>query len=270
MTDPAECHVWLSPAFADTALMDHLDPGEQERVRGLRSQEARVLSLTAHVLLRLVVAARTGVEPRRVRLVRTCRGCGGAHGKPRLAHPPADLEFSLSHCTGLVAVAVTAGRPVGVDVETVRDLDGDRARLPRLVLSEAEQRVLAALPADLAAAAFTRYWARKEAVLKATGDGLAVNPADLTVSGPDTPAVLLDWRGRPDHRAALSLADVAAGPDHRCAVAFAGPHPPGFRVVRHRLREVRDAGTPPVTPPIPVPARPPGPGCAAPACPAGG
>ncbi|MET9834291.1 4'-phosphopantetheinyl transferase superfamily protein [Streptomyces sp. NPDC006385] len=133
-----------------------------------------------------------------------------------------------------------------MDVEAVRDLDGDRALLPRVVLSEAEQRVLAALPAARTPAAFTRYWARKEAVLKATGDGLTVNPADLTVSGPGTPAALLDWRGRQDHRAAfLPLADVAAGPDHRCAVAFLGPHPPGFRVVRHRLPDVRAAGAPP-------------------------
>ncbi|WP_406725440.1 ketoacyl-synthetase C-terminal extension domain-containing protein [Streptomyces sp. GD-15H] len=270
VTGPTECHVWLAPVLADPALLDFLDPGERERVRGLLLEEARTLSTTAHALLRLVVAARTGVEPRQVRLVRTCRGCGGAHGKPRLADPPADLEFSLSHCADLVAVAVTVGRPVGVDIETVGHLDGDRARLPRVVLSETEQRVLAAQPTARAPGAFTRYWARKEAVLKATGDGLTVNPADLTVSGPDTPATLLGWRGRPHDRAPLPLADVAAGPDHRCAVAFVGPHAPGFRVVRHWLPDVRDAVAPSLRSPTPAPATPLAPGCAAPASPAGG
>ncbi|MET9831643.1 hypothetical protein ABZ078_20595, partial [Streptomyces sp. NPDC006385] len=71
MTGPAECQVWLAPALADPALLYLLDPGERERVRGLRSEEARTLSTTVHALLRLVVAARTGVEPWQVRLVRT-------------------------------------------------------------------------------------------------------------------------------------------------------------------------------------------------------
>ncbi|MEU6508495.1 4'-phosphopantetheinyl transferase superfamily protein [Streptomyces sp. NPDC046942] len=270
LTGAAECHVWLAPAVADPVLLDLLDPAERDRVRGLLREEARTLSTAAHALLRLVLAAHTGAQPWRIRLARTCRGCGGAHGKPRLADPPADLEFSLSHCAGLVAVAVTAGRPVGVDVEAVGDLSGDRALLPHRVLSEAERDAFAVLPEPHAPAAFTRYWARKEALLKATGDGLLVNPADLTVSAPDTPAALLHWRGRPAPHPPLPLADVPAGPDHRCAVAFVGPHPPGFRMVAHRLGSVRDAAAGSLTPPAPGPAWPPEPGCAAPAWPATG
>ena len=86
---------------------------------------------------------------------RTCR-CGEPHGKPTLDGGPA---FSLTHAGAVVGVAVLGGGPVGLDVEPVRVLP-DLDAMARHVGAPAEP------------AAFFRAWTRKEALLKATGDGL--------------------------------------------------------------------------------------------------
>ncbi len=93
-----------------------------------------------------------------------------------------------------------------LDVESLRDT----------VLAQAEQRVLAAGPPE----GFFTYWCRKEALLKATGDGLAISPARLRVSGPAEPARLLDWTvpGRP--APLVRLTDLRPDPDHVGCVAI--------------------------------------------------
>ncbi len=107
-------------------------------------------------------------------------------GKPNIGTRAAELQFNLSHSAGLAALVVTEGIELGVDIEQVRPLKEDIATRffsPREVaylksLSEAEQ-----LPA------FYRCWTRKEAVLKATGEGLrrALNSFDVAFAA-DAPA----------------------------------------------------------------------------------
>lgn len=96
-----------------------------------------------------------------------------AGGKPVLApETPAPLAFNLSHTRGCVAVAVTAGAPVGIDVEALDrepDVDGvaDRFFGPDEVawLRRADGRGRKER--------FFRLWTLKEAYLKATGEGIA-------------------------------------------------------------------------------------------------
>jgi 4'-phosphopantetheinyl transferase len=106
----------------------------------------------------------------------------GAHGKPCLRDRRAGVHFNVSHAEGLVLVAVARGVRVGVDVERL----GGRPflSLPGNVLRPAERAALESLPGSRRDDAFLRLWACKEAVLKATGVGLAVDPALVEVSGP--------------------------------------------------------------------------------------
>lgn len=63
-------------------------------------------------------------------------------------------------------------------------------------------------------------WARKEAVLKATGHGLVVDPSQVVVSGPHQPAALVQWKADQHLPGPTQLADVDVGArDHRAAVA---------------------------------------------------
>jgi 4'-phosphopantetheinyl transferase len=117
--------------------------------------------------------------------------------------------------------------PVGVDVEQLDGRahplgdDGDPAALARLVLAEAERAVLAALPIPDRARAFLVAWTRKEAVTKATGDGLAAAFGRLVVAaGGEVPRLTAWPYPQPPER--VSLHDLAAEPGYVAALAVIG------------------------------------------------
>lgn len=217
-----ECHVWwASPAAAGAPLVALLDAAERERWSRFRRDEDRARYLVAHALKRIVLAGYLGVPPGALAFAARCPRCGGAHGKPRLGEPYGALEFSLSHSGDRVALAVARGVPVGVDVERLAP-ERDRGSLAAAVLSAAEQETMAALPQARRGAALLRYWTRKEALLKATGDGLAVAPTSLTVSAPEAAPALLAWAAEPPLGARVALFDLDPGPRHIASLAVLG------------------------------------------------
>ena len=112
-----------------------------------------------------------------------CPRCGSdRHGRPFLPGHH-DLEVSRSRAQGFPVVALALGARVGVDVEAVDD-----ARFGEVgdVLLHARERP--AGPDDVA-----RTWVRKEALLKALGTGLSVDPRSIWLSGPQQPPTVLAW-----------------------------------------------------------------------------
>ena len=214
----AECDVWwASPSLArpeHLALLDQPEIGRHDR---LRRPEDRDRFVVGAALARLVLARRLGVAPASVPLDRTCRSCGEPHGKPRVMTDNG-LELSVSHSGDRVAVAVTSDHPIGVDVERI-DADVNLAGLIDQVLARSEAHDLAADGSEHQRAGFFRYWSRKEAVVKATGEGLRVPLRDLTVSAPTEPPELGGWRDRPDLPARLRLVDLSPGPGYAASVA---------------------------------------------------
>lgn len=89
----------------------------------------------------------------------------GEHGKPFLPGHP-DVHFNLSHCRE-AAICALSDRPVGVDIESIREYNES---LARYTMSDAELRQIELSPRP--ALEFTRLWTMKEAVLKLTGEGL--------------------------------------------------------------------------------------------------
>jgi 4'-phosphopantetheinyl transferase len=210
-----ECQLWWGgPDMAAPHLLELLDGPERERFDRFRRAQDRALYLVAHALARRVLAAHAGSAPAAVTYA------VGAHGKPRPQGAARGLELSLSHSGARVAVAVTRGVPIGVDVERV-GADPEPS-LVRSVLSGAERAAFASLSPHDRPPAFARYWARKEAVLKATGDGLAVSPVLLTVTPPDAAPALLAWEGERRPVQPLRLYDVRAGAGHAGALAALG------------------------------------------------
>ncbi|MER7106635.1 4'-phosphopantetheinyl transferase family protein [Streptomyces sp. NPDC000229] len=248
-----QCHVWIADAVRvpSPSLLELLDARERARHDAFVRETDRALYLTAHALAREVVAAQLGVGPREVRFTQECRHCDRPepHGKPGVADSA--LELSLSHSGDRVAVALSLAGPVGVDIEEVGG-EGRVADLAPVVLAEAERAALEGLPAEERTRGFIRYWARKEAVLKATGDGLTVEPALLTVSAPDAPAALLEWRKRVEPHPPVRLHDVDAGDGYRAAVAVLGDQ---CRVVRHEVGYGGDGTLVPAPPGVTTSAR---------------
>jgi len=213
------CQVWWADAVEPRDdLLDLLDERERASWARLRRPPDRALYLTAHALARLVLAEPLGMAPGEIRFSVTCRRCAGEHGKPRVV-APVPVELSLSHSGRRAVVAVALGVPIGVDVE-VEALRG--SDVPRIALSPAERAVLDRLPEAARAPGFLRYWTRKEALVKATGDGLMVELARVTVSGPDSPPALLAWPEEPPLPAPAHLVDLDPGPGYAASLASLG------------------------------------------------
>lgn len=151
-------------------------------------------------------------------VVRACRRCGSReHGKPELAGAlAAGWHVSVSTTDGRVAAAVSDEGPVGVDVESVEA--AGRPETADAALHPAERGLVTA-PRDLAVT-----WSRKEALLKATGDGLALDPRRVLLSLPSHEPQVRVWPDRPtdpvtDAVPGFVLRDVDAGPGYVAAVA---------------------------------------------------
>jgi 4'-phosphopantetheinyl transferase len=233
---PGLAQVWW--ARAEEARPEHdalLTPADQARRSRLRRAADRRRSTVAAAVVRLVLGAHAGAEPTALWIDRTCARCGGQHGRPWLPEVP-DLQFSVTHSAGWVAVAVFRGCPVGVDVEEVGLFDdGELGSIADQALAPEERAELARLPVEDRARAFTTYWTRKEALVKATGEGLATPLDRLVVSPPAAPARVLRWAGH-DERASLHTLD--APPGLVGALAVVGRTP--LRVYEERADELLD------------------------------
>ena len=202
------------PSAIDQALLD----GEERR-RAARFVNPTDCSrfVLAHVALRLFLARCLGVEPTSVRYE------NGVHGKPRLMPGLIPLEFNMSHSAGLGLLAVARDRPVGVDVEHVRDL-ADALDIADTHFSVAERRALRSLPPAERRPAFFYCWTRKEAVIKAGGEGLgrALDSFDVDLA-PGSLSALKRWAGRSGGEADMFLRDLPAPPGYAAAAAVAAP-----------------------------------------------
>jgi 4'-phosphopantetheinyl transferase len=180
---PGETHVWRVRLARElpAALRACLDRDELEAMsRFVFAADANRFA-TGRAMLRLLVSRYVDRAPTEVTFDRTCRLCGQNHGKPRVAGVP-DLDVSLSGSGELVLIAASTTTIVGVDVEAVAP--ARLGELAAIVLAAGEQprEPLAAL----------QLWCCKEAILKATGHGLAVDPRALVLTDDRLRARVLD------------------------------------------------------------------------------
>lgn len=164
---------------------------EIDRLQALRSASARESYLAAHVLVRRVAAAATGLGERSLVLGQRCDECGGAHGRPFIhGHP--SVHVSLTHCAHAVG-AVVGMTPCAIDVEGW-DAVAFEPPLAEQVFSRNERRALDALGSDATQPDVPsprqmlamRMWVRKECLIKLgrlTLDGMA--NCDLCAAGVD-------------------------------------------------------------------------------------
>ena len=201
-----------------------LDDTERQRWAGYRRDADRERFLAGCALAKMAIADYSGQRPGDVSFDRTCRNCGRPHGKPALRG--GRLELSVAHSGDLVAVAV-ATAPVGVDVEQLegrtRPLgrDGDPDALARLTLADTERAALAAVPPPGRARAFLVAWTRKEAVTKATGDGLRAAFRDVIVAADHGRPRLVAWP-YPQTPESVSVHDLDTEAGYVAALAVIG------------------------------------------------
>jgi len=193
--------VWCAPVGDPEDHADVLSADERARAARLRRPADRDRFRTAWTLARRVLGDRLDTAPAALEIVRTCHNCGRTgHGKPALVDG-ARWEFSLSHSHGYVMLAVSDAGPVGVDIEAASKSFVDIA-------------TMVCAPSEQAAGAeeLLWLWVRKEAVLKATGDGLAVPMTSFTL----TP---FTWPADSARTDQPTIVDPGAPPGYRAAVA---------------------------------------------------
>ena len=142
----------------------------------------------------------------------------GPVGKPSLAGEP--LRFNVSHSDRYALLAV-ADAEVGVDIERQRALS-DMDALAERVFSLGEREALAQVPPAGKAEAFFAGWTRKEAYIKAVGQGIGLLDAIEVVLAPGEPARLIRVEGQPGEPERWSIQALSAVPGFSAAVCLEG------------------------------------------------
>lgn len=217
-----QVHVWRAhldlPSHRLPRLARLLSPDEVRRGERFFFEADRRRFIVARGVLRMILGRYLGLSP-----VELCF-CYGPHGKPELApeHGDGRLHFNLAHSHGLALYAVTYDRQVGIDVEYMRPHLASRAVAERFFAPEEVER-LASLPEKSQGEAFFCCWTRKEAYIKARGDGLVLPLDRFSVSVvPDEDPVQLHTPGNPAEAMRWCLRGLDAGAGYAAAVAVEG------------------------------------------------
>lgn len=192
---------------------------ESERAARFHFDRDRRRSVAGRALLRLLIGRCLGSDPGRLRLV------AGPSGKPELpaSDNPASLGFNASGSGGVAAYAFATGREVGIDLEQHRPLP-DADRVAARFFSPREYQALQAVPSPQRPAAFFAVWTRKEAYVKATGDGLSRPFGEFSVSAlPGNPPALIEDRRDPSAPRRWALRDVSLLPEFSAALCVEAP-----------------------------------------------
>jgi 4'-phosphopantetheinyl transferase len=191
---------------------------ESKRASRFHFPSDRQRFVAARALLRAMLAGYLSVAPVDLHFSYSKKD------KPSLggAHADSGVTFNVSHSGGIALYAFARRRDVGIDVEQIRR-DFDVETIARRFFSADEQSQLADLPVAERVDAFFRCWTRKEAYVKATGDGLSIPLAQFDVSvGPGNIDALLATRVDSSEAKRWLLRDESAGPGYAAALCVRG------------------------------------------------
>jgi 4'-phosphopantetheinyl transferase len=212
-----EVHVWCAaldrPPSVVAALANTLSEEERERAGRFRHAAARHEFIVARGLLRILLGECLALNPCCIRFRH------GPQGKPCLAGPGEGLHFNVSHSHGLGLFAVSRRCEVGVDLERVRHFS-DELGLADRFFSPREAAALRAVAPERRLETFFHLWTRKEAYLKAHGQGIAYGLERVEVNhAPDEPPRILSIDGDEEAAARWSLRVLAPVPGYIGALA---------------------------------------------------
>lgn len=216
MSEPVDVDLWTWDLDVDAPLLAHFQSllNDDERARAARFVHERHQRRFAagRGRLREILGRYLDVP------AQTVAFAYGDHGKPELASPgPSALAFNLSHTEAFAALVVSKGVDIGVDVELAHPVKEDIAGR---FFSVPEQEALAALPDAEQTRAFHRCWTRKEALVKALGDGLSAPLDAFAVSiEADAPARLTWLKDDPSGVERWAMSHFEPRPDVIGAIA---------------------------------------------------
>jgi len=185
-----DVHIWQ--IFLEEPIEKAKDMGwilsDEEKYRAGRFQfeHHQRRFLISHAALRHILSQYTGIEPQHIQYQIT------SYGKPHLRNKTEfDIQFNLSHSHERAVVAICQNQPIGIDIEYIRST-ADIASLAKQNFSTNEYQQFAKLPVTDSLLGFFNTWTRKEAYIKAIGEGLShpLHTFEVTVN-PGEPAQML-------------------------------------------------------------------------------
>lgn len=217
-----DIHVWGAfldqPASFVSRMSRNLSAEERAQAERFRLPQDRNRYIIAHGILRALLAQYTNIAPADLPLHSL------PHGKPVLAPAPSgnQIQFNLTHSHELALYAIGRGRQLGIDIEWTRT-QPLADEIAASFFSPHEVAALCALPQSRRGEAFFACWTRKEAYIKARGEGLRkpLNQFTVVVAS-DQPAALLHDEADPQAVSRWSLQSLDVGPDYAASLAVEG------------------------------------------------
>ena len=221
---PGEVHLWRvdldDPGVSteDPFWWNALDDSDRRRIDAIRHPATRLGSLVGRGLTRRILAA---VLPSR-RKPSELTIQAGRFGKPACLDGPPFLEFNLSHSGSLVLLALASQGPLGLDVEPLRPYTHRDGLIQRIADSD-EAATFQRTPDPQRDLLITRLWTRKEACVKATGEGMLVSGSldrlGMPLDEPPHPPRPLRWKGCPIPLECWSLRSLTPRSGYLAALA---------------------------------------------------
>lgn len=218
---PGVVHLWWRSLAEDgtvQASFDLLSPDEHDRAARFRVEDARRNFILTRGTLRRLLAAYLREKPDELSFGLT------KYGKPFLDGRPDghfnDVRFNVSHAEGLALLGFARRREIGVDVERIRP-ELDTWKLAERFFSAHERSTLKNLSGEELQSAFFRCWSRKEAYIKARGEGLSLPLSQFDVSiAPNESNALVATRPDATEAGRWVVRDLATLPEYAAACAF--------------------------------------------------
>lgn len=220
---PFDVHLWRLELDAPEAHPGHvlatLSADERARATRFRFPVDRRRFITGRGMLRACLGRYLSVDPGSLRFGYT------SFGKPVIREPAAgrSLAFNVSHAGGIALLAFGLSRRIGVDIERIDSTLAYEA-IARRFFAEGEVAAIRSLPPDLRIRAFFACWTRKEAYVKARGEGITVPLDQFEVSVlPDDPGPALTVHGDPSESSLWLLRSLHVNEQHAAALATDSP-----------------------------------------------
>lgn len=218
----SDVHIWKAgldrPAVQVERYWEILSADERKRANKFHSEIHRSRFIVGRATLRILLGCYLSIQPQLMAFDY------GPSGKPALLteHNPDRITFNLTHSNDLALYTFTKGRDIGIDVEFIHPF-AEMDEIAAKSFSKREYQLWSELPDDEKTMSFFLCWTRKEAFIKAVGDGLQfpLDKFEVTLSPGRSPR-LIQVETNPDAAGHWFYADLPVIPGYASALISEG------------------------------------------------
>jgi 4'-phosphopantetheinyl transferase len=197
-----------------------LDSGEISRSERFLLEADRSRFVVSRGILRRLLGLLSGTDPSKIRFRYS------SHGKPSLDGSLSEkgIRFNMSHSNHLALYAFSIDREVGVDLEYIRPFEALKEFVDRF-FSEKEKIFLKNLPLNDRTESFFKLWTRREALLKALGQGLTMAELFDPSGGEGERPGLVGIKGNNENHPYYYVQQLKPAPNYVGAIAVEESNP---------------------------------------------